>query len=412
MSWILIEPLDVVLFRDSKPFAAGESHRAKSTFPPNTLPLVGALKSKILVEHSIDFAIFRVPFQHNALRETQQKVIQKIGGPDGYGNLQLKGPFLVKTKSNGSQIEIQDFYFPLPLNLLERGELLPLEQGLPGVGYSPPWPDGLRPLWIRREAPGGELKDQFLSGDKLLDYLTSKTVTSWVKASDLYIRELRVGIRLSSGRRTAEEGMFYMPEFVRLQKGMCLCISLDGVDDLLQKETDLLGLGGESRAAVYRKCDRVPPGFDDLQQGTSILQKLGSSNPARLKLYFAAPAIFRQGWLPDFINSSSLIGEIDVTTAGNKIKLQLISAAVGKALPIGGWNLAKNAPKPLLRAMPPGSVYFFKLLEGDVQDVFNAFHFKCRAQEEAKGDNLKELAKIGFGLTFVGCWDYANAEEV
>jgi CRISPR-associated protein Cmr3 len=64
----------------------------------------------------------------------------------------------------------------------------------------------------------------------------------------------------------------------------------------------------------------------------------------------------------------------------------------------------------MYKAVPPGSVYFFELLEGDVQDAFNAFHFKCRLQQEAK-DGLKELAKIGFGLTFVGCWDYVKAKE-
>jgi len=409
VSWILIEPLDVVLFRDSKPFAAGESHRAKSLFPPNPIPLAGALKSKILVDHGIGFTIFKDASRHHELNEAQRQVLKRVGDSDGYGNLRLKGPFLVKQEEGGtSQIGIEDVYFPLPLNLIGINELQPLDQGLPEVSYSPPWTKGFRPLWIRREAPGEELKDQLISHRALMDYLQGVTTTNLVAANDLYLSELRVGIKLSPGRRTAEEGMFYMPEFVRLQKGMRLCVSLEGVDDLLPKKTGLLSLGGESRATVYRKCEQPPEGFEELQRGKSILEKLRSPTSPGLKLYLASPAIFKQGWLPDFIDPSSLIGEMVVDTSGNKIKLQLIAAAVGKALPIGGWDLAKSAPKPLLKAVPPGSVYFFELLEGDVQDAFNAFHFKCRLQEEAKDDKLKELAKIGFGLTFVGCWDYCK----
>ena len=45
---ILIEPNDVLLFRESKPFLAGEGHLARSVFP---LPqaIAGAIRSKILL---------------------------------------------------------------------------------------------------------------------------------------------------------------------------------------------------------------------------------------------------------------------------------------------------------------------------------------------------------------------------
>jgi CRISPR-associated protein Cmr3 len=46
--WIKIEPLDVLLFRESKPFSAGENFRAAGRFPPSSLPLVGAIRSRAL----------------------------------------------------------------------------------------------------------------------------------------------------------------------------------------------------------------------------------------------------------------------------------------------------------------------------------------------------------------------------
>ena len=48
--WLNITPLDVTLFRDAKPFTAGEDTRAHSVFPPTPMPLAGAIKAKLIAE--------------------------------------------------------------------------------------------------------------------------------------------------------------------------------------------------------------------------------------------------------------------------------------------------------------------------------------------------------------------------
>jgi len=81
------------------------------------------------------------------------------------------------------------------------------------------------------------------------------------------------------------------------------------------------------------------------------------------------------------------------TKNGNKLKLKLLTAAVGKYSCIGGWDLVKKRPKPMFKAIPAGSVYYFELLEGKWEDVIDQFHFQ-------KHTDFYE--KEGYGMTMVG----------
>ncbi|MCH7666797.1 MAG: hypothetical protein IH936_12800, partial [Acidobacteria bacterium] len=39
----------------------------------------------------------------------------------------------------------------------------------------------------------------------------------------------------------------------------------------------------------------------------------------------------------------------------------VVAGAVGEPLPVSGWDYEQRMPKPLLHAVPAGSVYFFEL---------------------------------------------------
>ena len=83
MHWYTLTPLDILLFRDAKPFTPGERAWAGSVFPPNGHTIAGAIRG---------------------LLNSEQKVI-------------LKGTFL------GYQ---QQLYFPRPLNYVNNSLLHPL----------------------------------------------------------------------------------------------------------------------------------------------------------------------------------------------------------------------------------------------------------------------------------------------
>jgi CRISPR-associated protein Cmr3 len=119
----------------------------------------------------------------------------------------------------------------------------------------------------------------------------------------------------------------------------------------------------------------------------------------RLRLYLATPAVFEQGWLPDAINGVKFEGAID------GVRLRLVGAAVGRAVPVAGWDAARAEPKPLYWAVPAGSVYFFKVDSPRRADgLAGKLHGSCRLQELA--GRFGPLAQAGFGLGFVGTWDW------
>ncbi len=104
-------------------------------------------------------------------------------------------------------------------------------------------------------------------------------------------------------------------------------------------------------------------------------------------------AIFENGWLPKDIDEEKFILEND------KFKIKLVAASVGKYSLIGGYDMAKNEPKPMLKAVPAGSTYFFEILKGETKDIIRYFHLK------SVSDKMQEE---GYGISFVSKWGDQN----
>jgi len=75
------------------------------------------------------------------------------------------------------------------------------------------------------------------------------------------------------------------------------------------------------------------------------------------------------------------------------LKLRLLTASIGKPLNIGGFDMKERKPKPMYKAVPAGSVYYFEITEGDIQKVFEIFN------QKAISDLYPEQ---GFGMAYVG----------
>ncbi|MCS7299876.1 MAG: type III-B CRISPR module-associated Cmr3 family protein, partial [Spirochaetia bacterium] len=95
-------------------------------------------------------------------------------------------------------------------------------------------------------------------------------------------------------------------------------------------------------------------------------------------------------WLPDGVNESTLEGSI----CG--VRVELIYCVIGKYQRIGGWDMEKREPKPMKKAVPVGSVYYFKVLDNNVnfKYILEKIHLKSLCKDE--------LGKQGFGLCAVG----------
>ncbi len=390
--WLRIEPMDVLLFRGSRPFTAGEVIRAASQFPPTPLTMAGALRAAM--------------FYHLNLDHTGFQRDDRLGGPNDLGQLRFRGPFLVGRDSFGGQ----ETLLPTPKDILVSkqtgGEmypdyLRPVEPAWPGLALSPPsLPYQLVSRTEGVKSPEDQGPPLYLRGKRLLAYLLRRPEPDILRQTEIAIPEPRLGIRLTP-QRTAETGQIYMVEFTRLTAGASLLVEVNSSGDVadLLPEQGFLPLGGEARAAYFQRLEAdelpdlfsaevLPPHRDELQAA------LVGEN--RFRLYLMTPALFRAGWLPDDVEPA------DCTWRLEGLAGTLVAAAVGKAEPVGGWNLAAQTPRRLRRAVAAGSVYFFELekalTEADALTLINHYHFQSLMR------HYKFQAAASFGLAAVGTW--------
>lgn len=371
---IFIEPCDVWLFRDGRPFAPNERGRAVSLFPPTPQTVQGVIRSaRIAQESSASFT-------------NQSTWPAEVGTPDNFGNLQLRGPLVARRRSNGG---VQRF-FPLPMDVTK------LKSPLPDGRDSETWhilaprpaPD-LETNWHHRDLqpllppPGEPMKFDlvWLDESALAAYLrsTAPTDDTVTKTDCLFSHEPRLGVQVDSRPKRPVEGMLYQVEYVRPEADVGLLVEVEGVT---LPRSGLLQLGGEARAGRY---ETVMTGVTLSPDGCLT----DGDKPLRFKAYFATPALFGHGWLPDPINPGTLHGN------WRGIDLKLIAAAIGKPQAIGGRDIARgDSQRAIRRAVPAGSVYFFET-NADANDVFAAFNGQCVSDVDAR---------IGFGLCYAGGW--------
>lgn len=141
--WVFIRPRDVWMFRDSKPFSAGQNFVARSMFPPTPQTMQGVLRTHYLETRGVDFRAY-------AQRRVDSRILEAVGGPAtndhpaDIGALQIDGPFVAKAARG----RIERFY-PAPLDLLwssesKRYALLQPSEAQPDFYTEPPLKAGGR----------------------------------------------------------------------------------------------------------------------------------------------------------------------------------------------------------------------------------------------------------------------------
>lgn len=360
---IFIEPSDVLLFRDGRSFISGEDHLAVSLFPPTPLTMQGVIRSKVLADKGVSYAAYA----------TGKIPLPEIGHAEDYGQLCLRGPFLAR-REKGKIVP----YFPVPADVVTAGyphpvvlaplpaNESPFQSNLPDTDAAP-----LLPLWQRTTAHLEPAKG-WLSEHELRRYLSGQPFTI-TPEEQLFQREPRfhVGLDYTSKcpYRGDTGGHLFQIEFIRPGRDTGLWLEVRGVN---LAKNGLLQLGGEGKAAYYEEV-----------ANPSLLTPGGKAK-GRFKLYFATPAYFATGWQPD--NWGKFIG-------GGSVRL--IAAALPRAQPLGGFDMARRLHKPMRRFVPPGSVFFFESDdEVTVPEVITNDQGKAR------------LGQIGFGQVFIGRWDY------
>ncbi|MCS7200482.1 MAG: type III-B CRISPR module-associated protein Cmr3 [Caldimicrobium sp.] len=356
--WIKIVPNDNLFFRTGRPFGMGSETWTDSIFPPYPSTIYGALRTYLL-------------FNRGSLKKFKEEGYEDIGSSKNKGNMKIIGPLLALREA---------ILFPAPLDLVKKKEneklVLLSKISRPKIFFSDYPHDNL--LMFKGDNQVEEA-NVFIDDLTLKDYLEGKKKEFfYIKKSKLYLIEPKIGIARERLTLTSKEGHLYRIPMIRLSRESFILVRVSKV--LNMPEKGVFNLGGEGKTVYYEKLEGNP--LEIFVNGT-----LNLTNRV-FKIYLATPAIFEKGWLPNWIDENSLEGNF------NGIELKLICCAIGKYVRIGGWDLAKKEPKPMYKAVPAGSVYYFEVLDNTTEEeIRNTFHLK----------NISDInPEEGFGLSLVG----------
>lgn len=353
-----IRPLDTLFFRDGKPFSRGEETWAEGVFPPYPSVVYGALRTWFISSHP-------EPFSKKAIQESQGIKIKDI---------QYRTP--------------KGIYLPMPLDLVEpkdknqvqkKWEELHQEyevfrlQLYPANSIVSSYPHQcsmlLRPP---SDIAVEEVEQGFMQNDDIQNYLVKPEVYYKIRKLENFAQpEPKIGIGRNDFTNTASDALLYRVGMRRASE-FELIVNFDWPENghSPHQRSLVSKLGAENKMVEIRNSrQRIGISRENI--------KLANN---RFKLYFSTPAIFENGWVPDL--------------AKRGIGAELIAAAVGKPLHIGGFDMEKSKPKTMYRAVPAGSVYFYETQESTDMVLEKLFG-------QAISDIMPEQ---GFGITYVGNW--------
>ncbi len=381
MTWkpFQLVPHDVLFFRDGKPSTRGADHYLRSLFPPYPSTLYGAVRTRRLLDGGLDLSRLNKETWSQQINGLQSE----LGPWGGFGKLEMRGPWLVR---NGEPLvpAPADLGVVLAKDSEDSSDVPRVERTVRFRRVKTEDRRWSHPLDLLGSQEDGDAEPGSAAGDW---FLTSKGLQAWRQGGvpepadflhwkTLWKDEPRTGVGLQGGQRTHAEGLLYTFGFIRLERGMALGFEA--------RETDLtkggiVRLGGEGRTAALENGARFPGG--------------GAEQAARFSLCFLTPALSRTGGYPPGF-SPDKDGKVRGELRGRPC--QLVAAALPRFTFVGGWDLAKGEPKPLRRAIPPGSVFLFETLDGG---AFPLSEIDGQCFSDYPGEHLKEQ---GFGLALAG----------
>jgi CRISPR-associated protein Cmr3 len=349
---IEIEANDTLFFRDGKPFTMGEDVLASGNFPPSPSVIYGALRA-IYFGNNIE-ELSKAQKENDPTKNLKIKSIYYKFDNTFY----LKAPLdIVESKTKQD-----DFSF---LKLKENKPEYFSSSNLDYILYSDTEVESCEDLLVSFIS----FNQQFVKGDR-----SKITKEGCKKVSNLLSPEPKVGIGRDKQTNTTKEGYLYRVGMIR-SKDLKIVVEFEGLDI---PDKGIVRLGGEGKTAYYNK----------LTDGKNVVEPYKPES-LRFALYLSTPAIFKNGWLPEWIKK-----EENFTVNKDDINIKFLTAVIGKVQYIGGFDMVNNCPKPMKRAVPAGSVYYFKAeSKEDFDKAISIFHGKSISDE---------LPEQGFGISYIG----------
>lgn len=382
---IRIVPNDTLFFRDGKPFSLGDETWADGIFPPFPSTLYGSLRTKYIAEKRDGYKEF--------CNENMKNI---IGTKHRIPENGFKMNTIYLGYSDKSTASLDRYFFPTPIDMARykehRNDLLLLKpKSIKELTSSSPLPQVLTIEGVEEELESADstfIQDIAFYQRYFLGFYEN---INFIDIENILQEEPKVGIGRSDFTHTSEESRLYRVGMSRMNFGWSLYAEIEGIEsnDLFSDENQstIIKLGGEGKTA---KIFSVQEKEAEIREDIDELNKLINEDK-RFKIYFMTPAIFKNGWYPDFVTNSKDYYLKDFP------EFKLKTAAVGKPIHIGGWDMGKKCPKNMMRAIPAGSVYFFsakKEAEIDIDEIINHFHRK----------NHSIRKEEGFGFCLMTIW--------
>lgn len=365
----LIEPTDVLFFRDGIPMSSGIGKGAGCRFPfPSTLH--EALRASLFAKHgrtTDDRSAFRpkeAPRQGSWLGKG--KSVRSWGSKD-YQSLSIVGP-LPWRKSQVLLPVPQDVALDKDKCTLHRLQLLPQEQFAAADGLLP----ACLPVASTPPDKHGQLHGWWTI-EQYLRYLSGQTDAKGeafkpIATDDLWQAEHRMGLALDPACSAAKEGQLFAGTYLRMARDVRFCFQANLLDqkasnsdegDKLESLEWLL-FGGDRRLARLHKVE------DDLytKLRKPPILPAGTDGPTLLKWSLITPAIFAHGSLPGWCKDSKRDrpsgslpdGRVCFDLPG---KAALVSWCLGRSQTVTGWDMLECQAKPTQLAVPASSVFYF-----------------------------------------------------
>jgi len=348
-----IDAVDTLMFRDGRPFNQNDAgaSEATSVFPPPPPTLVGAIRAMFWQ------ALGGTKDDWNKTKLGDGTDWQHPGtlGPLRFGAVQLmldKAPV-----------------FPVPLHLVE-GEDATGNKALtfldPRGAFDCDLGPGIQLPSARNTKLDGikTISDRWLTLEGMQSILHGNvpTLDQLITRTKLWSTEPHVGIGIDPQSRITTDGRLYMASHVRMTHGATLHIEVKGWNDAVDF-AQLRPVAGEHRMAFVSA----------LSPGTELsLPTLAVGTEGRFCVIALSPVVPTR--TDD--GQSRICGMSD---------RDIVSACLGKPVPIGGWSSKTTSPVPLRSCIPAGSVWFMKA-------------------GAAIPDAIGQAREWGFGQVLIGKW--------
>lgn len=384
----LIDPHEPLVFRDGRPFNAGDRARSLSfPFPSTT---AGFLRF-----HAGDWT-----GNWEARDEESKRVL----------GLSTFGPLLLELGPDDHPLR---WLAPLPADVLALGSpedkeqatlhrVVPLEIGDGQTNI----PRGLFPVGLRQVSSQSKPVDiaRYWYWESLLAWLAFEG-EQMPKPQDLGLSgptpESRMHLEIADDTQAAEERRLFQTsglEFVvggekqeRLQKARRLGLLVGFANQL---EGGLGSLGGERRLVEWKPIEWQAPRLDSAD---GILDSILANKACRVMLL--TPAQFDGGFRP--IAGSRLL------QPHGTVRPELKAVAIQRHQVLSGWDMLRHSPKPSQRLAPAGTMLYLTLGDNatpkDIREWAEKMWWHCVSCRD-------NFVNDGYGLAVLGKWSGQAAE--